>query len=71
MEDYMVRLNVNVSENIYEDLEDIAKKMNTTKSDVIRKSLSLIKLFSTAVNKDGGKFLIETKDGKLKEIVNL
>ncbi len=63
----MTRLNVTFSENAYRTLEELAKQRGTSKAEILRDSIALEKWFEEA-RQEGGKILIEKKNGELREV---
>ncbi len=48
-------------------ITDLADKQNTTKADIVRKAVSAYKWLDDN-ERAGSKVLVETKDGKTKEL---
>lgn len=63
-----VRMNVTFGPRTYSILEDLAVTSLSTKADVIRDALSL-KQWVESVQDEGGKLLVEGKDGQIREVV--
>jgi hypothetical protein len=62
------RVNVNFSEEAYEDLAQIAKRRNKKVSDVVREAIALEKWYQDTVD-SGAHVLVERKNGRLQEVV--
>jgi predicted transcriptional regulator len=65
----MSRFNVDFSDEAAAVLEELARRQNTTKAEVLRRAINLEKWFADTTA-DGGKVLVE-KDGQTREIVKL
>jgi predicted transcriptional regulator len=65
----MSRFNVDFSDEAAAVLEELARRQNTTKAEVLRRAINLEKWFADTTDK-GGKVLVE-KDGQTREIVKL
>lgn len=66
-----VRLSLDVSRELYELLEELAEKTDSTKSDVLRRSVALMEVYVDA-KQQGKKFGIADKDQPLAtEIVGI
>lgn len=64
----VVKLSVNLSQEIVDVIRGLAKRRSTTMTEVIRKGISLDKYLQDAVDK-GGKILVEDRRGRLRQIV--
>jgi predicted transcriptional regulator len=64
-----MRINIELSEELSEQLRGLAKKRNTTVSDVMRRAISLETFFDKEIS-DGNKILIK-EDGSdnLRQVV--
>lgn len=65
----MARFNVDFSEEAAAVLDELARRQNTTKAEVLRRAINLEKWFADTTA-SGGKVLVE-KDGQTREIVKL
>ena len=65
----MSRFNVDFSDEAAAVLEELARRQNTTKAEVLRRAINLEKWFADTTA-GGGKVLVE-KDGQTREIVKL
>lgn len=65
----MARFNVDFSDEATAVLEELARRQDTTKAEVLRRAIHLEKWFSDTTA-SGGKVLVE-KDGQTREIVKL
>jgi predicted transcriptional regulator len=66
-----VRLSVQVSDELNEDLDAIAEEIGTTKSDVLRRALVLLKSAHEA-KKEGYRIGFSREAGKLdREVIGL
>jgi predicted transcriptional regulator len=66
-----VRLNLEISPEVNEVLEEVAKSIHGTKSDVLRRGLALMKV-AVEAQKDGDKLGVSDVSGKLKkEIIGI
>lgn len=64
----MARFNVDFSDEATAILDELAKRQNSTKAEVIRKAIALEKWFNdTTAN--GSKIVVEAPDGKLREVI--
>jgi predicted transcriptional regulator len=61
------RVNVNFSEDAYEELAQIAKQRKKKVSDVVREAIAFEKWYQDTVD-NGGHVLVE-RDGRVQEIV--
>jgi predicted transcriptional regulator len=61
------RVNVNFSEEAYEELAQIAKQRKKRVSDVVREAIAFEKWYQDTVD-NGGHVLVE-RDGRVQEIV--
>jgi predicted transcriptional regulator len=61
------RVNVNFSEDAYEELAQIAKQRKKRVSDVVREAIAFEKWYQDTVD-NGGHVLVE-RDGRVQEIV--
>lgn len=67
----MPRMTVDLSDDAFEAVEEIAGELSTTKSEALRKALALMR-FAVQERKKGGKLVIEDpKENVKKEIVQL
>lgn len=64
------RLNVVFADSTYEALENLAKRKDKNKAAVLRDVISLAKYLED-VREEGGRILVERKDGTTREIVPL
>jgi pyridoxal biosynthesis lyase PdxS len=62
------RVQVNFSENAFEELAEIAKRRNKKVSDVVREAIAFEKWYQDTVD-SGGHVLVERKDGRYQEVV--
>ncbi len=65
----MSRFNVDFSDEASAVLDELARRQNTTKAEVIRRAINLEKWFADTTA-SGAKVLVE-KDGRTREIVKL
>ena len=61
------RLSVNVSCDVGEAIEELAKGNNTTITDVIRRAVSIYKFVDDVVHVHDGKILVE-QGGSVREV---
>ena len=66
----MPRLNVEFSDEINNVLEDLAKKQDTTKAEVLRRSIALGKWLQDTKD-EKSRILVERPDGQVREILPL
>ena len=66
----MPRLNVDFSDELNAVLEELAKKQNTTKAEILRRSISLNKFFQEERDAHS-KILVKRKDGDTLEVLPL
>lgn len=64
----MIKLSVNLSSEVVKALRTLAKKRGVTMTEVIRQAIGTEK-FLDEVTENGGKILIESKNGSLRQIV--
>lgn len=62
------RMNMNLSVVNMEILKALAKKRGTTMTDVLQQAINTEKYIDD-VSKAGGKILVETKKGRVRELV--
>jgi predicted transcriptional regulator len=62
------RVNVNFSEDAYEDLARIAEKRQKKVSDVVREAIAFEKWYQDTVDR-GDSVLVERKNGRVQEVV--
>jgi len=62
------RLNMNLNQKTYNDLEKLAEAKGKTISDLIRDALAL-ELWFEETREEGGRILVE-RNGKAREIVS-
>jgi hypothetical protein len=60
------RLNVNLSEQVYDDLQNLAGRTGRTVSDLVRLALAVIRVILTEVGPDQNLY-VGTRDGKVKK----
>jgi|FreactTroBogLake_1042271.scaffolds.fasta_scaffold05104_3 predicted transcriptional regulator len=64
-----MRINIELSEDLSEKLRALAKKRNTTVSDVMRRAISLESFFDKEIS-DGNKILIqESSNENLRQVI--
>jgi len=66
----MPRLNVEFSDEINDVLEELAKKQDTTKAEVLRRSIALGKWLQDTKD-EKARILVERPDGQIREILPL
>jgi predicted transcriptional regulator len=66
----MPRLNVEFSDEINTVLEELAKKQDTTKAEVLRRSIALGKWLQDTKD-EKSRILVERPDGQVREILPL
>ena len=65
-----MRININLNDKQQDTITELAKELGTTKSDVLRTALALLKV-AVKENKSGNSLSV-TKDGKVvKELVGI
>ena len=64
----VVKLTVNLSEEVYNTLKDLATQQSTTVTEALRKAIST-ENFIRKAETDNAKILIEDKDKNLKQVV--
>lgn len=62
------RVNVNFSEDAYEELRQIAERRQKNVSDVVREAIGFEKWYQDTVEK-GDHVLVERKNGRVQEVV--
>jgi predicted CopG family antitoxin len=62
------RVNVHFSEEVYDELARLAKERGTSLSDVLRDAVTLERYVADA-KREGGRLLIEKKDGQMRELL--
>ncbi len=62
------RVNVNFSEEAYEDLTRIAQKRKKKVADVVREAIAFEKWYQDTVDR-GDSVLVERKNGRVQEVV--
>ena len=67
----MPRVTVDFSDDAFKAMEDIAKELSTTKSEALRKALTLMR-YAVQEKKKGSKLIVENDNEAVKkEIVQL
>jgi predicted DNA-binding protein len=61
------RVNVNFSEDAYEQLTELAERKGKTVSDLLRDAIALERWFDET-NREGSRVLVE-RDGKVREVI--
>jgi hypothetical protein len=61
------RVNVNFSEEAYDELTDLAQRRGKTVSDLLRDAIALERWFDET-KRDGGRVLVE-RDGHVREVI--
>ena len=61
------RVNVNFSEDAYDELTELAQRKGKTVSDLLRDAIALERWFDET-KREGSRVLVE-RDGKVREIV--
>jgi len=64
------RLNVIFADSTYAVLEELASKKGKSKAEILRDVISLSKYLED-IRTEGGKILVETKSGSIREIIPL
>ena len=62
-----VKLSVNLSPDVVEAIRQLATKRKVTMTEVIRDAIGTEKFLED--EKDHSKFLLEDKDGKLRQVI--
>jgi len=62
------RVNVNFSQEVYDELTKIARERGKTLSDVLRDAVTLEK-YVADMHREGGRLLVEKRDGKTRELL--
>jgi hypothetical protein len=62
------RIHADLGPDAYRDLDELARRLGKTKTEVLRDAVVLEKWFRQA-QLDGSKILVETKDGRIREVV--
>ncbi len=62
------RVNVNFSEEVYNELTKIAHERGKTLSDVLRDAVTLEK-YVADTRRDGGRLLVEKASGETRELL--
>lgn len=64
----MVKLTVNLSQEVIDAVEELAERVGCTRTEVLRRAIGTHKYMMDEVRK-GNKILIEDKQGKLREVI--
>ena len=64
----VIKMSVNLSADVVEVLKALAKKRNTTMTEVLRQAIGTEK-FIDEVNENKGKILVEDKKGRIRQLV--
>jgi hypothetical protein len=64
----MQKLTLTLSDKDYQAIEELAKKTEVSKTDVVRRAIDLAQWYETE-RAAGSKILVERPDGKLREVV--
>ncbi|GAC1331530.1 MAG: hypothetical protein NVSMB13_19870 [Mycobacteriales bacterium] len=62
------RVNVNFSDEVYNELTKIAKERGKSLSDVLRDAVTLEK-YVAETRRDGGRLLVEKPSGETRELL--
>ena len=62
------RVNVNFSDEVYRELERVARERGKNLSEVLRDAVTLEK-WANDVRRDGGRILIQDRDGETRELL--
>lgn len=65
------RFDVRMSPELAQQLDDVATLKGMTRADVFRRAVALYKRAAEAEIKEGGRVLIEDKEGNVRELVGL
>lgn len=66
----MKRVNINFSDEVYAKMKALADGKGQTIADTLRDALAL-EIWYQQVEAQGGKILVESKDGKIREVVRV
>jgi predicted transcriptional regulator len=64
------RFDIRMSPELAEQLNELADQNNMTRAEVFRRAIGLYKVAKEFMN-DGGKILLESENGSLREIVGI
>lgn len=64
------RVNVNVSDDTYKTLKEIARSKDKTISEVLRDAIALEQWYEDT-KREGGRLIVELQDGRVREVVRL
>jgi hypothetical protein len=66
----MSKLTVEFNEKSSRVIQDLARENDTNQSEILRRSVKLLEFISQE-RKQGSKFLIQSQNGEMREIVGL
>lgn len=66
----MAKFNVVFSDDVANEVQNLAERRGTTKSQVLREAISLMKWFEQTQDQ-GSKIVVEAPDGKQREVLPL
>ena len=66
----MARFNVEFSPEAQTMIEELARRQDTTKAEVLRRAIALEKWFTDTTDRNA-KIIVEEPDGRLREILKL
>ena len=64
----LIKMSVNLSEDVVNILKKMAEERHTTLTEVLRKAIGMEK-FVDDIKKENGKILIEDNNGRIREVV--
>ena len=66
----MARFNVEFSQEAVAMIEELARRQDTTKAEILRRAIALEKWFTDTTDRNA-KIIVEEPDGRVREILKL
>lgn len=70
MADKIIKMSVNFPISVVKELRELSEKRNTTMTEVLRRAIGTEKFIQDVMD-EGGKILVEDKDGDIRQLVFL
>lgn len=70
MADKIIKMSVNFPISVVKELRGLSEKRNTTMTEVLRRAIGTEKFIQDVMD-EGGKILVEDKDGDIRQLVFL
>lgn len=66
----IIKMSVNLPISVVKELRELSEKRNTTMTEVLRRAIGTEKFIQDVMD-EGGKILVEDKDGDIRQLVFL